>query len=346
LFGKELWSTQSSGDEGGQVNLGIPATNTSLIGQVTIDIFQNKLRFFQGNNAKGAFIDLTAAADGVGTNLLAGGGGGTPGGANTNVQFNDAGVFGGNANFTYDKVLNTVTAGTFAGTLNGSGQNFKVGDDAWIGDINIADTVGIKGQQNGANAYIVFGNSDATGKLGRAGTGPLTYAGAFSATGNITAGNISAGTGTITGGNIVNSNANGVGNIGSSTAYFNTVFAKAASAQYADVAEKYVADVLYPPGTVDYASTRIAGVVSTNPALIMNSGEKSDTAVEVALLGRIPCRVVGKINRGDLLCSSRLRGVATKLHDNLYKPGSIIGKSLQDFDSDTEGTIEILVGRL
>jgi hypothetical protein len=98
--------------------------------------------------------------------------------------------------------------------------------------------------------------------------------------------------------------------------------------------------------TVDYASTRIAGVVSTNPALIMNSGEKSDTAVEVALLGRIPCRVVGKINRGDLLCSSRLRGVATKLHDNLYKPGSIIGKSLQDFDSDTEGTIEILVGRL
>jgi hypothetical protein len=73
--GFELWSTCSNGDEGGQINLGIPATNTSLTGQVTIDVYQNKLRFFQGNGAKGAYIDLTAAGDSVGTNLLGGGGG-------------------------------------------------------------------------------------------------------------------------------------------------------------------------------------------------------------------------------------------------------------------------------
>jgi hypothetical protein len=93
VFGKELWSTQSSGDEGGQLNLGIPATNTTLTGQVTIDVYQNKLRFFQGNSARGAYIDLAAAATSVGTNLLAGGGG-TPGGSNTYVQFNDGGAFG------------------------------------------------------------------------------------------------------------------------------------------------------------------------------------------------------------------------------------------------------------
>jgi hypothetical protein len=158
---------------------------------------------------------------------------------------------------------------------------------------------------------------------------------------------------------ITNSGANGVGNIGSSTTYFNTVFAKATSAQYADVAEKYRADNFYMPGTVleiggsaevtatrDYASTRIAGVVSTNPAFIMNSSETSENSVELALLGRIPCRVVGKIERGDMLCSSRVAGVATALPVDLYKPGAVIGKALESYDSVIEGVIEILVGRL
>ena len=72
------------------------------------------------------------------------------------------------ANITFDWV---------ATANNGQGTNFKVGDDVWIGDINVADTMGLRGQQNVANAYIVFGNSDSTSKLGRAGLGPLTYAG-------------------------------------------------------------------------------------------------------------------------------------------------------------------------
>ena len=158
---------------------------------------------------------------------------------------------------------------------------------------------------------------------------------------------------------IVNGGSNGVGNIGSSTTYFNTVFAKATSAQYADVAEKYRADAQYVPGTVleiggsaevtattGYASTRIAGVVSTNPAFIMNSSETSENSVELALLGRIPCRVVGKIERGDMLCSSRIAGVATALNENLYKPGAVIGKALESYNSVSDGVIEILVGRL
>ena len=181
VFGKELWATQSSGDEGGQINMGIPLTNTSLTGQVTIDVYQNRLRFFQGDNARGAYIDLTQAATSVGTNLLSGG---TPGGANTYVQFNDGGTFGGNANFTYDKGFNTLYAGTFAGTLNGSGQNFKVGDDAWIGDINLSNTIGIKGQQDGTQCYIVFGNTN-TQTLGRSGAGALTYQGGFTAQGGL-----------------------------------------------------------------------------------------------------------------------------------------------------------------
>jgi hypothetical protein len=68
---------------------------------------------------------------------------------------------------------------------NGGGTNISIGDDAWFGDINTADTVSIRGQQSANNGYIVFGNADTTTKLGRAGLGALTYNGAFAA-GNTT----------------------------------------------------------------------------------------------------------------------------------------------------------------
>lgn len=76
--GKELYSTSSSGDEGGQINLAKPATGSSISGTgVVIDIYQNKLRIFEeGGSARGAYIDLTTAGTSVGTNLLAGGGSG------------------------------------------------------------------------------------------------------------------------------------------------------------------------------------------------------------------------------------------------------------------------------
>ncbi len=74
---KELWATNSSGDEGGQINLAQAVTNSTLGGDtVTVDIWQNRFRIFeQGGDARGVYIDLTAAAAGVGTNLLSGGGG-------------------------------------------------------------------------------------------------------------------------------------------------------------------------------------------------------------------------------------------------------------------------------
>jgi len=160
-------------------------------------------------------------------------------------------------------------------------------------------------------------------------------------------------------GGINNRQANGVGNIGTATSYFNTVFAKATSAQYADVAEQYLADQSYAPGTVveiggaaevtatcTFASTGIAGVISTDPAFIMNSGAQGDHVVTVALLGRVPCRVAGQIRRGDLLCSSTIAGHAVSLPIDQYRPGSVIGKALEDHLENGTGSIEILVGRL
>lgn len=84
-----------------------------------------------------------------------------------------------------------ITAAIVSATSNGLGTNFKVGDDAWIGDINSTNTLRIMGQQDNTKGYIVFGNAD-TATLGRDGANALTYTGAFTATGNISAGNISA----------------------------------------------------------------------------------------------------------------------------------------------------------
>lgn len=69
---------------------------------------------------------------------------------------------------------------------NGGGTNIKVGDDAWFGDINQADTVSIYGQQNANNGYIVFGNENTGIKLGRAGAGPLTWNSNFAVSGTTT----------------------------------------------------------------------------------------------------------------------------------------------------------------
>jgi hypothetical protein len=81
VLGSYLRSTNSSGDEGGEILLYKPQTNTAISGTgVTIDVYQNKIRFFeQGGTARGAYIDISAAGAGVGSNLLSGGGGGSSG---------------------------------------------------------------------------------------------------------------------------------------------------------------------------------------------------------------------------------------------------------------------------
>ena len=158
---------------------------------------------------------------------------------------------------------------------------------------------------------------------------------------------------------ILNDMGNGVGNIGNATAQFNTIFAQATSAQYADVAERYLADAEYTVGTVlvfggdqevtqsqiDH-TTRIAGTVSDRPAYVMNTGLTGDNVVSVALLGRVPVRVIGTIRPGDLLVASELPGIATSMVRDRYAPGCVIGKALESYDSQREGVIEAVIGRL
>ena len=154
---------------------------------------------------------------------------------------------------------------------------------------------------------------------------------------------------------ISNGGTSGVGNIGATGAVFNTIFGKATTAQYADLAEIYTSDKKYVAGTVvifggneevtistQSHDTRIAGVISTNPAYLMNSTE---TGVQVALTGRVPCRVQGPVAKGDRLVASDIPGVAICLDLTLYEPGCIIGKALEAITEARVQTIEVVVGR-
>lgn len=133
-----------------------------------------------------------------------------------------------------------------------------------------------------------------------------------------------------------------------------TITATVTNARYADLAEKYSADAFYAPGTVlcfggsaevtlcvEDGCRKVAGVVSTNPAHIMNSGLTGVTAT-VALQGRAPVNVIGNVNKGDMMVAAGNGFARAEANPSI---GQVIGKSLEVF-SGTSGIIEVVVGRV
>lgn len=126
-------------------------------------------------------------------------------------------------------------------------------------------------------------------------------------------------------------------------------------ATYADLAELYTSDESYEAGTVlifggeaetttttVYGDTRLAGVVSTNPAHLLNSN-LTGTVSAIALVGRIPCKIIGQIKKGDMLTTSSIPGYAIKMIE--FIPGAFIGKALHDKETSGEGIVEISLNR-
>jgi len=133
-----------------------------------------------------------------------------------------------------------------------------------------------------------------------------------------------------------------------------TITATATQAQYADLAEKYESDVEYQPGTVvvfggekeitvtsQENDHRVAGVISTDPAYMMNSEAEGQY---VALRGRIPCKVIGPVKKGDVLITSSRPGFAMASDQPHFVSAScMVGKALQDHLTPSEGVIEVVV---
>ncbi len=127
-------------------------------------------------------------------------------------------------------------------------------------------------------------------------------------------------------------------NLGSTTAWYNTFYGLATQAQYADLAENYISDSEYTPGTVvvfggteeitvtnTFADVRVAGVISTNPAYLMNAAAGGQS---VALRGRVPVQVLGAVSKGDLLVTSTQPGYAQSIGQNNSYGAAVFAKSL------------------
>jgi hypothetical protein len=182
--------------------------------------------------------------------------------------------------------------------------------------------------------------------------------------------NLTATTATITSAAITNltqtvvPSSNASINIGSSSSgYFNAIYAvtftgTSTTAKYADLAEMYHSDDYYAPGTVmvfggdldvtiskQSHDTTIAGIVSTNPAYLMNDNFEHDNWLPIALTGRVPCNVRGPVNKGTILVSSDQPGIACALDKSKYEIGCVIGKSMDIITDNSVRKIEIAVGR-
>lgn len=125
-------------------------------------------------------------------------------------------------------------------------------------------------------------------------------------------------------------------------------------ASYSDIAEYYEADKNYAPGTVValggdkeitetkfVGDTEVFGIISTNPAFVLNSGKKG-LYLPVALVGRVPCRVVGPVRKGQRLVSSEVPGVARAM--GMVSDG-VIARSLENSDEQDERLVEVTPSR-
>jgi hypothetical protein len=215
---------------------------------------------------------------------------------------------------------NVTTAGVVTATGNVTGGNIVTSNN--VSGTTLTGTLTTVAQPNVTSLSSSFGN--------------LTFANARVLSGN----NLSITTGANT-------------NLGSITGNWTLTTGSRLQATYADLAEYYSADDYYQPGTVlefggSYEVTlakdgtnKVAGVVSTDPAYAMNA-KCPGIAVALALQGRVPCKVRGKVEKGDMMISAG-NGVARACINPTI--GSVIGKALENFNG-LEGVIEVAVGRL
>ena len=257
-------------------------------------------------------------------------------------------------------------SGTSTQVLWASTSNVKIipttaSTSATSGALQVAGGTGISGNLYVGGTVGITGTSSYTGAATFSSTIGVTGAATLSSTLGVTgATTLAALTATsITIPAITKNGTSNSGDIGQSNNVFNTVYATtfngvSTTAKYADLAENYTSDNLYPAGTVVIFGTdaevtistqendiKVAGVISTNPAHLMNG----DTpGVPVALTGRVPCRVTGDVRRGDLMVTSSIPGTAKS--NNNPPIGAVIGKALGNHTGSDIGIIEVVVGRV
>jgi hypothetical protein len=256
---------------------------------------------------------------------------GTAGGLSSAVTVELTGNVTGSATFTNAgdtaSIATTLTADptiTLTGDVTGSGTMTNLGNVSFATTI-AADSVALGTDTTGNYVQSITNGSFLTGGDGGSESATLTLA--VDATDANTASKVIA----------RDANGSFSANIATLTA---------TQAQYADVAEMYLSDHDYEPGTVisiggpleiticglgDYP----AGVISTDPAYLMNS--ELTAGLPVALVGRVPVRVFGSVIKGQLLYSD-IMGRASKNSE-----GHLVGIALEDDADEGEKLVECML---
>jgi hypothetical protein len=300
-------------------------------------------------NAATVGTTLSAAGNVTGGNLVTGGivsaTGNVQGGNVVSLAAVSAATVTATANVTGG---NLVTTGIISATGNISSAanvagNFFIGNGSQLTGLSLGVEV-TKINNGTSNVQIPGGGGNVNVTVGGAANQVV-----FALDGAIFANAVSVPS-------IAKTGANGVGNIGQLDNSFNTIHAKATSAQYADVAERFAADEYLEPGTVvelggtaEITRARaeltdsVFGVISTRAAYLMNSGAGEDnTHPPVAMTGRVPVLVTGRIRKGDRLVTAG-NGVARAAQPGEATAFNVIGRSLVDKLDADPGTIEAIV---
>jgi hypothetical protein len=339
--------------------------NLNVTGTITGNILTSGIVSAAGNVTGGNILTsgiVSATSNVTGGNILTGG-----------TVSATGNITGGNVTLSDVGTLRIGNLTITDATIDSTEHQITLGSVGNVGNIIIAGNLQVLGNTTTINSNTVSTNdltlnlannainsAAANGggiEVGPVGSPFITWlynstantwntAGGISATGNVTGGGF---VGTVYTNGIVNTGSNSTGNIGSASTYFNTVFAKATSAQYADLAENYLADADYAAGTVvvfggekeitiatEAADERVAGVISTNPAYLMNSGE---SGLPVALRGKVPVRVIGPVTKGDSLVTSTTPGVAFSVGRERVYAQAVFAKSLETNSADGEKVI-------
>ena len=308
------------------------------------------------NSSTGAFT-FTQRTEAQTRALLSGGTGITYNSSTGAISLTDTGYItgvtagtgltgGGTSGTATLNVSGLTVAELSAGTLQTSGESFGNDDTSIMTSAAIEDKI------------LGYGYTTNTGDITSVVAGNGLTGGGTSGAANV---NVGAGSYISVNANDVavdatttNTASKVVARDSSGDIYATTFNGVATSAQYADLAEVYEADTEYEPGTVlviggekevtvtdEAGSYKVVGVVSTNPAYLMNSEAEG---VAVALRGRVPCKVIGNVNKGDVLVASDIPGYAmVGALPHSLSPLQIVGRSLESKTDAQPGIIEIIV---
>lgn len=241
-----------------------------------------------------------------------------------------------------DASSNVTGAVRVTGGIGLTGSVFATGN-VTAGNVNISRVVA-SGNISAANLSVSgISSLNILSTSGNATVNALTVSGAstFSGTAGVQ--------------NIIPTTANTY-TLGSSASWFSTVYATAIQSFYADFAERFAADAAYEPGTVveiggqeevtlaiDELSDSVFGVISTNPAHLLNSAAgTNETHPPIAVNGRVPVKVIGKINKGDRLVSAG-NGYARAGTREEITQFNVIGRALETKNDPGKGIVHAIV---